>query len=386
MGGKCNFADIRVQRICEFLEKARTKVDTDVTRTDFSDPSRPVQRPIGPDGQFLKNQTEKNNRIRTVQEYRQAAIHLAEITTHKMKPNDFRRLSLHNADCESPATIFDALKCADSQIHWLPTDPFINPGPNSSATREITLAYIKKADELWKNTKSIRNVIERKRKFAQLLHDEMSPSKKNSFGINFFDPKKTSFVKKDHPFYSRNLDCFGSWLYGVLCERHGISATPVQRFTNDEGRTIDHVLVGIRLDPKKPDKMGIRRDPKKPDKLTLVSFHPGEIGFDIKFSDKSTWAPISRSELLAHYLLTRAFVLFNDDKEKQYRDLEEAYSYAPHFYAVNYQLGVWHLERWSETEDKAQLDKSKYYFERAYKLNPTHQALKDAMLRISRMD
>jgi len=374
MGEKCRLSDNAAQRVCEFLTGMPIKVDTGVTRTDFSNPHHPVQRYIDPSGEILSGQNgkyiaKKSDGIKTPQEYYQAAIRLAEMTTQRMKVADLERISLHNSNGTVTANLFDTLKRAGVRVYWLPTDPILHEEPESPDAKRLMLSYIEKADKIWEDTRSVKNKTKRKLEFAKRLYEKMSPSNKDKdgFGINFFDPEKTPIDKKDHHFYSLNLDCFGIWLYGVLCERHGIKATPVQRFTNDEGETIDHVLAGISLNPKKPEK------------LTLVSFHPGEEGFDIKYSNPSKTAPISRLELLAYLHITRAFTLFKDDREKQLRELEQAYRYAPHNYAVHYQLGVWYWQGWSQSKNKELLDKGKYHLREAYRLNPTHQLTKDAI-------
>jgi hypothetical protein len=378
MGEKCRFDDYVAQSVCEFVEKTPIEVDTGITRTDFSDPDHPVQRFIDPYGEILNGQNgkyieQKSDGIKTSQEYYQAAIRLAEMTTQRMKVADLQRISLHSSKGKVAANLFDALKRAGVRVYWLPTDPILHEEPESPDAKRLMLSYIDKADKIWEGTQSIKNKTRRKLEFAKRLYNKMSPSNKDEegFGINFFDPKKTPLNKKDHHFYSLNLDCFGIWLYGVLCERYGIKATPVQRFTNNQGETIDHVLVGINLNPKKPEK------------LTLVSFHPGEEGFDIRFGEESKTAPISRLELLALLHLTRAFTLFKDDREKQLRELEQACRYAPHYYAVHYQLGVWYWQGWSQNKNKELLDKSKYHFREAYRLNPTHQLIRDAVKQMS---
>jgi tetratricopeptide (TPR) repeat protein len=311
-----------------------------------------VKRYIGPNGQFTDR---KSDDVKTSLEYYQAAIRLAEITTNKMKLSDFRRFQSGGAKISQSANFFNFLKVNDMRIYWLPTDPLFYPETNSPDAAKAMQSYIEKADRIWKQTDKINDQVKRKSVFAKMLYEKMlQPENAEGFGITFFSPSKDTIPKMDHPFYSFRLDCFGTWLFGVLCERLGINATPVQLFTNEDGKSIDHVLVGISLNPKRPDD------------LTLVSFHPADRGFDIKFSDRSSFAPISRLELLAYIHLTYAFILRPNDRQKQWQELMRAYRYAPHNYLVHYQLGVWYWNGGMK-EDAG------HHYLKSIELNPTYQ-------------
>ncbi|OGQ05783.1 MAG: hypothetical protein A2W61_00095 [Deltaproteobacteria bacterium RIFCSPLOWO2_01_44_7] len=289
-------------------------------RTDFGDPAKPVRRYIGPDGQF---NDQKSDGVVTQEECYQAAIELAELTARQTTPEDLLKPNL-----------FLSLKEEGLRIPWLPTDPFFFETPVDNHTLMLAEFYFDKAQKIWDSTKNIANPNEQKKVFAKNLFEKMSLSKeKGGFGIRFFNPESEKISKTDHPFYSDKLDCFGNWLYGILCEQFGIKATPIQRFTDADGTIIHHVLVGLYLDSNK---------------ITLVSFQPHEAGFDISIPAKD-WIPISRLELLAYLHLTRAFELYPQDRNGQLTELKLARRYAPHNYVVNYQIGYWYYF-WGRSE------------------------------------
>jgi hypothetical protein len=350
------------RRVCAFVEGrraaavARVPVDVGVTRTDFSDPARPVQRLIGPDGAFTDRQSDG---VRTDEECYQAAIRLGELSTHRVSAVQLRRFRASAALQRYP--LLALLQKLDVRIHWLPTDPVLHPERTAPDAAQLMMSFIEKSDRLWNSTAAIRNLVDRRKAFALRLYERMQlPRREGGFGMTFFNPSKDVRPKTDHPFYSLRNDCIGSWLYGALCERHGINATPVQRFTDDDGNVRDHVLVGLHLDPKDPKKM------------VFVSFQEGEQGFDIVLQGKSTWASISRLELLAYIHLTYAFLKYPDDKERQLQELRLAHRYAPSNYLVHYQLGVWH---WNQGLRQEAIQ----HYRRAVVLNPTYLPARSAI-------
>jgi len=344
--------DTVARRLCQFLEKIPVEIDTGITRTDFSDTHNPVRRYIGPNGEFTNK---KSDGIKTDQECYQAAIQLAEMTAGKMKVSEIHNITPDGSKGNLSAHLLYLLKNAGVRIHWLPTDPVLHREPRRPLAIKIMTSYLERADKIWKETSSITDAAERRRALAKTLFEKMLlPENMGGFGINFFNPSSTSLLKKDHLFFSSKLNCFGSFLYGILCERFGIKATPVQRFTNEGGKPLNHIIVGLSLDAEAPAN------------LTLVSFQPGEKGFGLKLNGNSIWAPISRLELLAYIHATRAFELFSNNPQAQRRELRRAYRYAPHNYFVHYALGVWYSNEGKKTQ-------AEYHFKKSRDLSLTYR-------------
>jgi hypothetical protein len=347
------------QQICAFLEGAvrarRTAllvpIDSGVTRTDFSDPARPRQRSIGPDGRFTDR---AQDGIKTDEECYQAAIRLAEIETSRMKLPEIFGVTAEAASRRFPVQLLRFMKAQDLRVPWLPTDPLLHPEAESPEAARFMRQAIEKAETIWTRTVSENDLTTRRSIFAKKLFEAMKDA---SFGIRFIDPQVEGFPKRGHPFFSDRLFCLGTWLYGALCRRYGISATPVQLFTNSAGDSQEHVLVGLRLNPKAPDE------------LSLVGLQRGEAQFGLAFSRKASWAPISELELLAYVHLTRAYQLFPDDREKQWQELARAYRAAPHNYVVRYQLAFWN---WKKGQPGGDRDEARRHLQRALELNPSY--------------
>lgn len=376
MGGERGVEARGARSVCEFVKSeraaavARLPIDEGTTRTDFArtdpkDSRRFLSRFIDPSGRFTDTQRDG---VETDAECYQAAIRLGEIAAGRFGSRDLTPAAWKRGKPAAPRAVLQFLQEADVRVFWNPTDPLQYRESGASAAK-IAQRFVKKADEIWRGTKSIKDLTARRRAFAKALFDKMSrPTNAGGFGITFFDPNASKIDKKDHALYSSQLDCFGSWLYGLLCRRFGIEATPVQRFTDELGRSIDHVLVGVSLNPKKPQE------------LTLVSFHPGERRFDVQLWGKSTWAPISQLELLAHVHMKRAHRLYPHDRVRQREELDRALRYAPHNYLVHYLMAAWYCDRADEMQTvgkKREADgmkqKALEHLQRSYELNPTYQ-------------
>lgn len=367
----CNFEDRVARDICTYIEEktadpsfpVRIDVDIGTTRTDFGDPANPARKFIDADGEFTENGSDG---LKSAQEYYQAAMRLGEIAAGSLPVEKMILSPIIGSSGGWQMRYFGFLRDAGVRIFWLPTDPLVHFFDEGLAPVDAMRFYLKSAQEIWDSTAQISDILGRRALFAKRLFDRMLSSRENGgFGIRHFDPSAEKFSKVDHPIYSFTLDCIGSWLYGMLCERYEIEAVPVQRFANDSGKAVDHVLVGLRLG---------RGDGK----LTLVSFQPGEAGFDIDLTGKGAWAPISKIELLAYIHLNRAFCLYPEDRGIQFEELQRALRYAPHNHLVHYQLGLWYSLDGRPDEARMHLLKTK-------ELNPAYGKADEALEVLSKM-
>lgn len=359
MGGPCNFEDITAQRVCAYVEDIYANspveipfpVDDGITRTDFSDPQKPVRRYIEPDGEFTDV---RSDGVKTAEEYYQAAIRLAEMVTKDFKGGHILPKFPDSVWGPRLANLPYFLKNVGVRIFWLPTDPLLFPEDGDEYALEVMNLMLEGAERIWRDTESIEDIKGRRWAFAYGLYQAMiKPQSEGGFGLYNPQPgpwhhSRLSLMN----LYSYRLSCMGAWMYAFLCERYGLKGSIIQEITDENGVMLEHVLAGFSYDPDNPDE------------LTFVSFDPGELGFNITFEGKSTWAPISRLENLAEVHLHRAAVHYiRSQEQEQWEELQKAYRYAPHSYHVHTGIGIWYL-------NNNMFDEARRYFNKALELYP----------------